>query len=267
MAFEDRFAGKVVLVTGAGHGIGRAIAKRFYTEGAKVAVNDISAARVEEVVAAHDSTRMIAAIADVSDSKQVEKMILTVEQRFGPVDVLVNNAGLIYEDRHFFDGDEAWWDKVLSVNLKGSFLCAHRVARSMARRHSGVILNMSSGGATRAHRGNVAYDASKGGIEAMTRAMALDLAPYGIRVNALVPGFIRTYDVSDQEAVIRGQSVPLGRMGLAEDLAGSAAFLASEDAAYVTGICLPVDGGVLVQQRSIPVDTFPISRFPTVESL
>ena len=267
MAFGDRFAGKVVLVTGAGHGIGLAIAERFYAEGAEVAINDISGLRVDEVLAAHDSARMMAAIADVSDSKQVETMISAVEQQFGFVDILVNNAGLIYADRHFFDGDEAWWDKVLSVNLKGSFLCAHRVARSMAKRHTGVILNMSSGGATKAHRGNVAYDASKGGIEAMTRAMALDLAPYGIRVNALVPGFIRTYDVSDEQAMIRGQSVPLGRLGVAEDLAGSAAFLASDDAAYVTGICLPVDGGVLVQQRSVPVDTFPLSRFPNVENL
>ena len=267
MAFGDRFAGKVVFVTGAGHGIGLAIAERFYAEGAKVAVNDVDAARVEGVVTAHDATRMMGAVGDVSSSQAVGEMITAVEQKFGPVDVLVNNAGLIYADRHFFDGDEAWWDKVLAVNLKGSFLCAHRVARSMAKRHTGVILNISSGGATKSHRGNVAYDASKGGIEALTRAMALDLAPYGIRVNALVPGFIRTYNLSDEDAVIRGQSVPLGRMGLPEDLAGSAVFLASDDAAYVTGVCLPVDGGVLVQQRSVPVDTFPLSRFPKVESL
>jgi 3-oxoacyl-[acyl-carrier protein] reductase len=267
MTFEQRFAGKVVLVTGAGHGIGLAIAQRFHAEGAKVAINDVNAERVQRVLATLGSSRLIEAVADVSSSEQVNQMIASVEAGFGPVDVLVNNAGLIYADRHFFDGDETWWDKVLGVNLKGSFLCSHRVARSMAKRHTGVILNMSSGGATKAHRGNVAYDASKGGIEAMTRAMALDLAPYGIRVNALVPGFIRTYDVSDADAEVRGQSVPLGRMGMAEDLAGSAVFLASEDAAYITGICLPVDGGVLVQQRSVPVDTFPLSRFPKVETL
>jgi len=267
MAVPDRFANKVVFVTGAGHGIGLAIARRFHAEGAKVAINDLSAARVDEVVAASDSARMLGVVGDVSSSQDVEKMVLSVEESLGPVDVLVNNAGVISADRHFFDGDEAWWDRVLAVNLKGSFLCAHRVARSMAKRHTGVILNMSSGGATKAHRGNVAYDASKGGIEAMTRAMALDLAPYGIRVNALVPGFIRTYQISEEEAVKRGQSVPLGRMGVAEDMAGAAVFLASQDAEYITGVCLPVDGGVLVQQRSVPVDTFPISRFPNVESL
>lgn len=261
----ERFAGKVVLVTGGGHGIGRAIAERFAAEGARVAVNDLHQDRVDEVVAALGAERAMGVAADVSDSAHVAAMIAQVEARLGPVDVLVNNAGIIDADRHFFDGDEAWWDRVLGVNLKGAFLCSHRVARSMARRKTGVILNMSSGGATKAHRGNVAYDASKGGIEAMTRAMALDLAPYGIRVNALVPGFIRTYAVSDEGAELRAKSVPLGRMGTAEDLAGPAAFLASDDAAYITGFCLAVDGGVLVQQRSMPVETFPLSRFPVIE--
>jgi 3-oxoacyl-[acyl-carrier protein] reductase len=135
----------------------------------------------------------------------------------------------------------------------------------MVRQRSGVILNMSSGGATRAHRGNVAYDASKGGIEAMTRAMALDLAPYGVRVNAIVPGLIRTYDISDETAAERGEVVPMGRLGTPEDLAGPTVFLATDDARYITGACLVVDGGVLVQQRSAPLDTFPVSRFPKVE--
>jgi 3-oxoacyl-[acyl-carrier protein] reductase len=132
----------------------------------------------------------------------------------------------------------------------------------MARKGSGAIIHMSSGGATRAHRGNVAYDASKGGIEAMTRAMALDLAPYGVRVNAIVPGLIRTYDLDDATAAERGKVVPMGRLGDPEDLAGPTVFLATDDARYVTGACLVVDGGVLVQQRSVPVDTFPVSRFP-----
>jgi len=134
----------------------------------------------------------------------------------------------------------------------------------MVKRGSGNIINMSSGGATKSHRGNVAYDASKGGIEAMTRGMALDLAPYGIRVNALVPGFIRTYDIDDSGAAQRAESVPLGRLGNGDDLAGPAAFLASDDAAYITGFCLTVDGGVLIQQRPMPVETFPLSRFPKV---
>ena len=106
------------------------------------------------------------------------------------VDVLVNNAGLTNTERHFLEGDEEWWDRIHAVNLKGSFLCGLRAAKQMAQRGEGVIINVSSGGATRAHRGNAAYDATKGGIEALTRAMAVDLAPYGVRVNGLIPGSI-----------------------------------------------------------------------------
>lgn len=264
-SYMQRFSGKVVLVTGAGHGIGRAIAERFASEGARVAINDLSEARAKGVAASLPGGEGLAVAADVSDQAQVDAMFDATLARFGTVDILVNNAGTIYEDRHFLEGNEQWWDKVLGVNLKSAFLCSHRAAHIMARKGAGVIISMSSGGATKAHRGNVAYDASKGGIEAMTRAMALDLAPYGIRVNAVVPGFIRTYDLTDEAAIERGKSVPLGRMGLPEDLAGPTVFLATEDAKYITGICLPVDGGVLVQQRSVPVDTFPLSRFPKID--
>lgn len=260
----DRFKGKVVVVTGAGHGIGQAIAERFFEEGASVVVNDIHQERIDAVVSGMQSDRAMGFAASVADAGAVDQMILRVEERFGPVDVLVNNAGLIDEARHFFDGDEAWWDRVLSVNLKGAFLCSKRVAMGMAKRSAGNIINVSSGGATKAHRGNVAYDASKGGVEAMTRAMALDLAPYGIRVNAVVPGFIRTYDIDDAGAAERALNVPLGRLGDGDDLAGPALFLASDDAKYITGVCLAVDGGVLVQQRSMPVETFPFSKFPKI---
>jgi 3-oxoacyl-[acyl-carrier protein] reductase len=263
MAQLQRFLDQVVIVTGAGHGIGRAVAERFAAEGARVAVNDVSSARASEVAAALGAPAM-AVPADVSDKAAVDAMFNAVLARFGRLDVLVNNAGNIHAARHFLDGDEAWWDQLLDVNLKGSFLCAHRAAHHMARKGTGVIINMSSGGATKAHRGNVAYDASKGGIEAMTRAMALDLAPYGVRVNAIVPGLIRTYDLDEESAIERGKVVPLGRLGSPEDLAGPTVFLATEDARYITGACLVVDGGVLVQQRSPQVETFPLSRFPRV---
>ncbi len=259
----QRFVDQVVIVTGAGHGIGRAVAERFAAEGARVAVNDLSEARATEVAEAI-GPQALAVAADVSSKAHVDAMFDRVLKRFGRLDVLVNNAGNIHAARHFLEGNEAWWDQLLDVNLKGSFLCAHCAAHIMARQHAGVIINMSSGGATRAHRGNVAYDASKGGIEAMTRAMALDLAPYGVRVNAVVPGLIRTYDLDEAAAIERGKVVPLGRLGSPEDLAGPTVFLATEDARYITGACLVVDGGVLVQQRSPQVETFPLSRFPEV---
>jgi 3-oxoacyl-[acyl-carrier protein] reductase len=259
-----RFANQVVIVTGAGHGIGQAIAERFGREGALVVVNDVDEVRAYQVAQAIPGGAAIAVAADVSSKEQVDALFDAAMAQFGTVDVLVNNAGNIHAARHFLEGDEEWWDKLLGVNLKGAFLCSHRAAHIMARKGSGVIINMSSGGATRAHRGNVAYDASKGGVEAMTRAMALDLAPYGVRVNAVVPGLILTYDLSEEDAVERGKVVPMGRLGTPEDLAGPTVFLATDDARYITGACLVVDGGVLVQQRSTPVDTFPLSRFPKI---
>ncbi|PNY79532.1 SDR family NAD(P)-dependent oxidoreductase [Deinococcus koreensis] len=262
-----RFENKVVLVTGAAGGIGRAVALRFAAEGARVAVNDLDAGAVQAVVDEIKAAggQALAAPADVSSAPQVDAMFSATEQTLGHVDVLYNNAGLIDTTRHFLDGDEAWWTRIVAVNLGSVFLCSHRAARIMARRRRGVIISTSSGGATRAHRGNVAYDATKGGIEAMTRAMALDLAPYGIRVNGVVPGFINTYGLTQEQLREREQTVPLGRYGVADDMTGAALFLASDDAAYITGQFLAVDGGVLVQQRSANVDTFPVAGFPVVE--
>jgi len=262
-----RLRGQAAIVTGAAHGIGRAIAERFAAEGAHVVVNDVNAegadAVAERITAAGGSA--VAAPADVSNPAQVDQLVNAALRRFGTLDVLVNNAGLTDTMRHFLEADDAWWHRVIAVNLTGVFLCSSRAARIMARRRSGAIINLSSGGASRAHRGNVAYDAAKGGIEAMTRAMALDLAPYGVRVNALVPGSIDNGTMTGEVKRTRGADIPMGRVGEAEDLGGPAVFLASDDARYVTGHVLVVDGGLLSQQRSATVDIFPLSRFPALE--
>jgi len=264
----QRFKDKVVIVTGAAKGIGRAIALRFGSEGAHVIVNDVDTvsaeATTQSIIANGGSA--LAGIADVSDKSQVDRLFDTTLERFGTVDVLVNNASLTNTARHFLEADEAWWDKILAVNLKAAFLCSQQAAQVMARRRRGVIINLSSGGASHAHRGNAAYDTAKGGVEALTRAMALDLAPYGIRVNALVPGSIDSKGMSAVMKRERGEGIPLGRVGETEEVAGPAAFLASDDASYITGHMLVVDGGLLSQQRSPQVDIFPLSRFPKLES-
>ena len=259
----------VVLVTGAAGGIGRAIAERFAGVGAIVVVNDIDAAAagavVDSIVASGGHAS--AAIADVSNGEQVAAMFDTVMAMHGTVDVLVNNAGLVSPMLHFFDADEAWWRKIIDVNLTGHFLCSHKAARIMAKAGGGCIINMSSGGATRAHRAFTAYDATKGGIEALTRAMALDLGPYNIRVNALMPGSIDTAGLDLDQRTLRGENVPLGRIGEPDDMTGAALFLASDDASYITGDIIRVDGGMLAQQRSATVDIMPPSGFPKVEDL
>jgi len=266
--YGQRFTNKVVIVTGAAHGIGRAIALHFGSEGAHVIVNDVDAAGAESTTSAimAGGGSAISGIADVSDKGQVDRLFDLALERFGTVDVLVNNAGLINTERHFLEADEAWWDRILGVNLKAAFLCSSRAAQVMARRRQGAIINLSSGGATRAHRGNAAYDASKGAVEALTRATALDLAPYGIRVNAIVPGSIDSQGMSQETKRERGEAIPMGRVGECEEIAGPAVFLASEDASYMTGHILVVDGGLLAQQRSPQVDIFPLSRFPKLEA-
>ena len=255
---------KIALVTGAGAGIGRAIAERYAAEGAKVVVNDIDGANAQTVVEAivAKGGKAVAISADVSSETAVNAMFDQLIDHYGTLDILINNAARVTPVAHVLDVDKDWWDQLINTNLTGSFLCARLAAHIMARKRDGVIINMSSGGATRAHRGFVAYDAAKGGIEAMTRALALDLGPYNVRVNTLVPGSIDSRGLSAEQLAHRGANIPLGRVGTVEEMTGAAVFLASDDARYVTGHRLVVDGGMLAQQRSATVDIFGLDRFP-----
>ena len=261
--------GKVVIVTGAGKGIGRAIAERFAGQGCSLVINDIDEALATTVVDAINTNggTAMAGVADVSNAAEVNAMIDATMEAHGRIDVVVNNAGIISPMLHFFEADEAWWRRIVDVNLTGHFLVSQPAARIMAKQGGGCIINMSSGGATRAHRAFTAYDATKGGIEALTRAMAIDLASYGIRVNALMPGSIDTNSLGAEYRKISGVNIPMGHVGEPEDMTGAALFLASDDAAYITGDVVKVDGGMLAQQRSATVDIRPPKDFPKVEDL
>src|SRR5262245_12339941 len=244
-----RLGGKVALVTGAQQGIGRVIAVAFAREGADVGVNyldDRGAAEqvVRDVLGA--ARHAVLVQADVAKVSGIEAMVAQIVRELGGVDVLVNNAG-VYPRVPLLEMRESDWDLVLDVNLKGGFFCAQAAAREMiAGRRRGSVINMASQAIRGAVRG-VHYSASKGGVVAMTRAMALELAPHGIRVNAIAPGLTDTaqprYGNTEEELAVMATAVPLGRMARPEDIAGIAVFLASDEAGHVTGQTLHVNGG------------------------
>ena len=245
-----QLTGKVVLVTGAQQGIGAAMVREFSAAGADVAINwlddEVAAQHVAEEVGAR-GRRAFLVQADVSRLEQVQAMVSAVRDRLGAIDILVNNAG-IFPRVPFLEMTEHDWDQVLDVNLKGSCFCAQYVAKAMvAAGRQGAIINIASGAALRGSPRGVHYVASKGGVLSLTRAMALELAPYRIRVNAIAPGLTDTaqprYGSSEAEIAVMAQAIPLGSMAQPEDIARAAVFLASADAGFVTGQTLHVNGG------------------------
>jgi 3-oxoacyl-[acyl-carrier protein] reductase len=252
-----RLAGKAAVVTGSGQGIGCAIAERFAREGAAVVLNDRDPAVLAESQAALQAagSRLLAVAADVSRADDVARLFRQAKEAFGTVDILVNNAAWAAPIAHFLEMTEEFWDTVLTVNLKSVFLCSQRLARLLdEQKKPGSIVNISTYGAARSQREMSAYNASKGGVEALTRAMALDLAPWRIRVNAVGPGpiatpsFLELFDTTEKRERMR-LAVPLERLGAPEDIAAAVLFLASNDAAFVTGQVLYVDGGATAQIR------------------
>ena len=257
-----RLDGRTAVITGAARNIGAACARRLAAEGANVVLLDVEQ-RVHDLAAEIGADRALAFTADVSSKEAVDDVFDRTIERFGDLHILVNNAAIVGGAvRHFLELDEELWDRVISVNLKGHYLCSFRAAHHMARRGRGVIITMSSGGATRAHRGMAPYDAAKGGIEALTRALALDLAPYGIRTVCVVPGLVYQEGHSDEMNARTSATVPLGRPGQPEDVAAAVAFAVSDDASYITGTTIVVDGGLLHQQRSPQIESFKPADFP-----
>jgi len=245
-----KLEGKVALVTGGSRSIGRAIALALARKGASVAVNYVSHAEAAQSAVRELEVlgrRALAVRADTSQRAQVQAMVEEVETRLGPIDILVNNAG-VQKRVYFLDLAEADWDWMLGVNLKGYFLVGQAVAGRMKERGRGKIINVSSEAAGFPAPRMTAYCVSKAGVAMLTKCMALELAPYGIRVNALAPGLTRTdinrKDLEDENFLtLRLTRIPLGRVMNPEDLVGAAVFLASGDSDSMTGTTLQVDGG------------------------
>ena len=254
MKLKDRIA----IVTGAGHGIGRGIALRLAHEGCKLMVSDIdldsakkTAGEIEEA-----GREVIFARTDVSDSFQVEEMVKKTNEKFGRIDILVNNAGIITVG-HITKLTEEEWDRCIAINLRGAFLCSKAAAPIMIEQKSGHIINMSSKSGKQGGLWLSAYCASKFGIIGLTQSLALDLAEYGITVNAICPGIIFTQQwgnliveyarkLNIPESEVKShyvKKIPLGRDGTAEDVANVVVFLASDEAGYMTGQAVNVSGG------------------------
>lgn len=262
-----RLYDKVAIVTGGAQGIGGGITARFAMEGACVVIADLNEEKAQQqaTALAADGATVLAIRCDVADQAQVEALFAQTLERFGRLDILVNNAALVHHPAsnvNFLELAAEAWHRALAVNLTGLFYCSQRAARIMVkqvlenRATSGSIISLSSGGATRAHRQLMAYDTTKGGIEAATRAMAVDLAPWKIRVNAIAPGNITVNNAMGGATgpdAAKG-TIPLGYPGAPADIGATAAFLASDDAAYITGQCIWVDGGMAAQLRSPAVD-------------
>ena len=242
-----RFENKVVVITGAGSGIGAVMAEHFTAEGARVAVVDWHQEQAAEVAA--KLPRALAITTDVSSGAEVAMMLATIESKLGPVDVLVNNAAIADGD-DVLEMDEPTWERDVDVVLKSVFLCSRAVLPSMIARQAGVIVNIASVNGLSA-LGNEAYSAAKAGVINLTQGIAVRYGAHGVRCNAIAPGTIRTpvwQKRVERDPVVFERLVkwyPLGRVGEPADVAKAALFLASDDAAWITGTVLTVDGGLL----------------------
>ena len=244
-----RLKDKVAIVTGGGSGFGEAIAKRFAAEGARIVVNDIAVANGERVARDIGPAAMFVR-ADVALAAEVNALVKTASDRFGRVDIMVNNAGFTHRRRPMLEVDEASFDRIFAVNVKAIFLAAHALVPLFRRQGGGVILNTASTAGLRPRPGLTWYNASKGAAITLTKSMAAELAPDKIRVNCLCPVAGETAMLADfmggdtpanRAAFVA--SIPLGRLSRPADIANAALYLCSDEAEFITGVALEVDGG------------------------
>ena len=241
-----RLKGKIALVTGGANGIGHATALRFAKEGAKIILWDLSSQGYEVVEhlknEGHDA---IFNKVSVTDREEVEKAVTEAKAHFGRIDILINNAG-ITKDRTLLKMSKQEWDDVISVNLTGVFNCTQAVAPTMKEQHYGRIVSASSNVAIRGNYGQTNYVATKSAIIGMTKVWAMELGRFGITANCIAPGFIQTAMTAAMPEEVRKQSlphIPLGKWGVPDDIANGYLYLASDEASFVSGICLTIDGG------------------------
>ncbi len=245
------FEGRVAIITGGSRGIGRAVAELLAARGASLAIADIQlevAQTTAREIAEQSGCKVVAVEVNVASLEMVQAMAKTVVDEFGKVDILVNNAGITRDDL-LMRMKESDWDDVININLKGAWNCSKAVIRPMMKKRYGRIVNVSSVSGQAGQAGQTNYSASKAGIIGLTKALAREAASRGINVNAVAPGFIPTVLTNDLPDELKDSIIsatPMGRMGTPEEVANAVAFLASDEASYITGQILGVDGGMVM---------------------
>ncbi len=246
---EQKLKDRVAIITGGAQGIGRAIAEKLAGEGAKIIIVDVAeeiAKKTADEISKSQNVATLSLKVDVSSSIETEQMIKKTVEKFGRIDIMINNAGITRDNLLIRMSDDEW-DKVIAINLKGVFNCSKAAAKIMMKQRAGKIVNIASVVGLMGNAGQANYSASKGGVIALTKTMARELASRNINVNAVAPGFIKTAmteKLSDEQKKKLTDLIPLARLGETQDVANTVAFLCTDESSYITGEVISVNGGM-----------------------